>query len=181
MRRARAGSLLAALALAPLGLAGCVSEDVAESAQDVLTLRSGTMSGLRARRGQGPFHDYDVAPVEMLGVVASACGKAVGQRGRPVTVVELSTRYMEVYAKEQAHDAPRGASYGDEWISAVLVIVHPDAAHPDRSRVEWHATARSPLVGCSVDWQRVLPALIEQTLRERATAAGGAARGAPPP
>jgi hypothetical protein len=133
----------------------------------VLTLRNGTMSELKARRGQGPFRIYQVPPVEMLGVVATACGKAVGQRGRPVTVVEISQRYMEVSAKEQAHDAPKDASYGDDWISAVLVIVHPDAAQPDLSRVEWHTTARSPLIGCSVDWERVLPGLIEAELRAR--------------
>ena len=99
--RARASGLLLLLASAWAG-AGCVSKEVRDSAKDVLTLRSGTVSELRDQRGQGPFHLYDVAPSEMLQVAAAACRKAVGLRGRPVTTVEVSPRYGEVTAKEQA-------------------------------------------------------------------------------
>ena len=80
MRRGGVPLLVPAF-LAALSLPGCVSEQVADVAHDVLTLRSGTMSELKARRGQGPFRIYKVPPVEMLGVLATACGKAVGQRG----------------------------------------------------------------------------------------------------
>lgn len=156
----------AILALA-LGLPGCASELAADAARDVLTLRQGTMSGLKRLRGTGPFREFAVPPAEMLEVAAAACRKAKGLRGRPVTVVEVSPRYGEVTAKEQPADAPEDASYGDEWVSAVLIIVHPVPTRPGVSKVEWHHARRSPLMGCGVDWARSLPGWIDEALAER--------------
>ena len=66
-----------ALLLIPL-LAACVSDDVKETAETVLTLQSGTVSELRDRRGNGPFTTYDLAPDAMLGVVEALVFPAPG-------------------------------------------------------------------------------------------------------
>jgi|GEM_PF-1753772 len=166
-RASRTLAISGLLLLAGSLLASCtVSENVRDSARDVITLRSGTVSELKALRGSGPFTRYEVAPREMLEVAAAACRKARGLRGKPVTGVEVSVRYGEVTAKERADDVHPDVGYSEDWRSAVVITVHPILGEPNVSRVEWHATKRSPLLGCGVDWDGVLPGLIAQALRE---------------
>lgn len=172
----------AGLCLVPcLLLGGCVSERTAEAVRDVVTLRTGTISELRDRRGRGPFQEHEVPPADMLEVVARACRAMVGLRGRPVTTVEVSRRHGEVTAKEQGLDGRRDPAYGDEWVSAVVVVVHPVVGQPGRSRVEWHATRRSVLMVRGVDWEGALAARIEQEVRAwQATRAASVQPAAPP-
>ncbi len=175
-RAARTLALAGLLLLEGGLLAGCtVSENVQDSARDVLTLRSGTVNELKALRGTGPFTRYEVAPAEMLEVAAAACRKARGLRGKPVTGVEVSPRYGEVTAKERAYDVHPDVGYSEDWRSAVVITVHPIEGEPRASRVEWHAGRRSPLLACAVAWDRVLPGLIAEALREAAPAPEGAA------
>lgn len=162
----------APLLLVAVLLPACrVSESVQTSARDVLTLRNGTIHELRERRGQGPFVRYEVAPEAMLDVLAAAAGRARDLAGRPVTGIAVSKRYGHVVAKERAPDAPKDPGYSEDWRTAVVAIVHAVPGEPRASRVEIHGTRRSPLLGGANDWERALPAWIEQEL---------AARGLPP-
>lgn len=172
MRSALAGALLAGLSAGSLAGAlagaGCrVSPVVGEAARDVLTLRSGTITGLKALRGSGPFTRYEVAPEAMLDVLAAACRKARDLGGRPVTSVTISRHYGEVTAKEHAPDAPADPGYSEEWRTAVVATVHPLAGEPGACRVEVHAARRSPLMGGANLWERDLPGWIDEVLRER--------------
>lgn len=144
-----------------LALGGCASEQARLAVRDVLTLRTGTVSELRDRRGRGPLREHAVPPEAMLELAAQACRGMVGLRGRPVTTVEVSRRYGEVTAKEQGLDGRRDPAYGDEWVSAVVITVHPVPGDPARSRVEWHACRRSMLMGCGVDWAGLLDARLD--------------------
>lgn len=160
--------LLGTLALLSACLAACrVSPVVLESARDVLTLRTGTISELRDLRGTGPRRRYPVAPDEMLEVLADACRRARDLRGRPVTGVSVSRRYREVVAKERAPDAPADPGYGEEWRTAVVATVHPVADQPGACDVELHAARRSPLLGGATDWARRLPGWIDEVLAAR--------------
>ena len=156
-------------------LPGCVSKHVRAVAHDVFTLRSGTISALKAQRGTGPFRRYEVAPDELLDLIAEAAGKARDLWGRPVGSVDVSRHYREVVAKERAPDAPADPGYSEDWRTAVVVTVHPVEGEPGASRVEIHAGRRSPLLGGRNDWQRSLPGWIDEVRRERA-----AARPSPP-
>ena len=151
-----------------LTLPGCLSKNVRAAAHDVFTLRNGTISELRNRRGSGPFRRYDVPPDEMLQVIAEACRHAKDLAGRPVTGVDVSVRYREVVAKERAPDAPADPGYSEDWRTAVVATVHPIEGEPGASRVEIHGGQRSPLLGGANDWERSLPGWIDEVLRERA-------------
>ena len=176
LRSARWGG--AALLALALGAAGCaLKESVRDSAHDVLTLRRGTISGLRDLRGTGPFRHYDLAPEAMLEVVAAACAHARDLAGRAVSAIEVSPRYLEVVAKERPPDVPEGVGYSKDWRTAVVVIVHRIEGQPGECQVEIHGARRSPLLGGATDWERRLPGWIDEELRlRRATPAATSAR-----
>ena len=163
----RRGGWVLLLLVAP-GAPGCVSKDVRESARDVLTLRSGTVSELRDRRGRGPFRRYELPPAEMLEVLGAAARKARDLAGRPVSAVTVSARYGEVVAKERGPDDPAEGSYQEDWRTAVVATVHAVPGEPGASRVEIHAMRRSPLLDAAVEWEARLPGWIDEVLRERA-------------
>lgn len=164
--RSAGRAVVLALALGS-SASGCrLSETERDSVRDVLTLRRGTISDLRALRLTGPFTRYEVPPGEMLLVVADAAGKARDSRGRPARR-RVSPRYGEVVAKESAPEAPPDPSYDDEWSTAAVITVHPVANEPEASRVEFHAARRSVLMGGLTDWNRSLPGWIDEVLRAR--------------
>lgn len=153
-------ALPSAALLGALLLAGGCSKDVRESAETVLTLQSGTMSDLRARRGDGPFHAYLVPPAEMLGIVEAVL------RTR-VTAVFAEPRRMEVVAKER--DAAHATEdwYGPAWRSAVIVFVHPVPGDASASKLEIHATNRGPFHKGVIAWERELPGLLADAVAHR--------------
>ena len=163
MSRARAGVVLVLALLVP---ACAVKEEVRDVAKDVLTLKRGTISGLKAKRGQGPFTRYEVPPETMLSVLEEACGKARDLAGRPVTVF-VSKNYREVTAKERAPDDPADADYREDWRTAVVATVHPLEHEPGACKVEIHGARRSVLYGGANDWERTLPRWIDEVLRAR--------------
>ena len=67
-----------------------IDDTVKDSAETVLTLRSGTMSDLRKRVGQGPFRTYEIPPAEMLEILEEAVGEARGRGDRPIRAVFVS-------------------------------------------------------------------------------------------
>ena len=174
MKRARGP--IAAAGFALLLLAGCVSKEVGEIAENVVTLQGGTISELRDRRGSGPFTTYEVAPGGMLKVIERACRKARGLGGRPVTAVFVSERYREVIAKERAVDAKDPDSYSEVFRSAVVAMVDPVPGRPDACRVEIHAMNRGPFHRGAVKWERDLPGWIREALSEGGREEGGVRR-----
>jgi hypothetical protein len=114
-----------------------------------------------------PMRRYRVAPEPMLEAAAEAARRMTGVGGRPVKRVSLSRHYGEVVAKEDDPEAPKDPGYSEEWRSAGVVTVHAVPADPGASDVEIHGTARSPLLGCAIDWEAMLPARIDEVLRER--------------
>jgi hypothetical protein len=155
------------LLLSPL-LAACVSDDVKETAETVLTLQSGTVSELRDRRGNGPFTTYDLAPEVMLGVVEAAARKARGADGEPVRAVFVSELRGEVVAKERAGEGAQDDGYTAPFRTAMLAVVHRVPGRGDQSRVEIHMIQRGPFHRGVVDWTRDMPGWIQAVLAERA-------------
>lgn len=170
------GCLLLAWALvllsAVLGSAcSGVSDRVKDSAETVLTLRSGTLSDLRLRVGDGPFTIYEVPPGEMLTVVEEAAILARGQGGRPVGGIFVSELRGEVVAKERpAHEAHKDG-YADPFLSAMVATVRPLLDRPMASSVEIHAIRSGPFHHGIVIWERDMPGWIREVLRKRRAAA----------
>ncbi len=164
-------------ALFALALAGacpaCVSKEVRASAETVLSLRSGTMSELRQRRGQGPFTRYDVPPERMLKILEAAARHARGAGGQPVRAIFVSPARGEVVAKERSGKDARRSTYTEPFDSAMLAIVHADSADAQSCRVEVHALQSGPFHRGSVEWMRDMPGWIDEELRARAEAGTG--------
>ena len=157
-------------------LVGCaVKEEVRDVAKDVLTLKRGTISGLKRMRGQGPFTRYEVPPETMLNVIEEAVGKARDLSGRPVSVF-VSRNYREVTAKERAPDDLADADYREDWRTAVVAMVHPIEHERGASKVEIHGARRSSLYGGANDWERTLPGWIDEVLRARGLPTATASR-----
>jgi hypothetical protein len=150
-------------------LAGCGSagkaKEVKEVAVNVLTLQWGDVGELRERRGSGPFRDYDVPPSEALAAAEAAL------RSKVVAVFP-NPRALEVVAKERKPELADETDYAPPWVSAVVVIVHPVADDPGRSRVEVHATQRGTFHFGVIDWEREIPPLIDRLVAERKAARG---------
>jgi len=162
-----------ALALFALGLGGCtVSDDVRESAQTVLSLRFGTMSDLRERRGTGPRRRYDLPPHRLLGVVERAAYRARGKGGVPVQAVFVSEARREVVAKERDGEDAADKGYGAPFLSALLAVVHEVPGDPTRSDLEVHEIRSGPFHQGVVRWERDLPRWIDEVLRVDAAAPG---------
>ena len=158
----------AVLACSLLG-SGCsgVSDRVKDTAETVLTLRSGTMSDLRLRVGDGPFTTYDVPPEEMLTVVEEAARSARGRGGRPVAGIFVSELRGEVVAKERPPDKAHEDGYADPFLSAMVATVRPVTNRPDVSSVEIHAIRSGPFHRGVVAWERDMPRWIGAVLRAR--------------
>ncbi len=148
-------------------LVGCVSDEVMESAETVLTLQSGTMSELREKRGTGPFRTYDLPPATMLGVVEEAARRAVDEAGEPVRAVFVSERKGEVVAKERGGEHAEDDGYEAPFRTAMLAVVHRVRGRSDASRVEIHMIQRGPFHRGVVNWTRDMPTWIDQVLAER--------------
>ncbi len=169
MRLAR--PLAALLALAPCAGSACSSSGgsttgnaVGEAAKSVLLLEMGTVQEVRSRRGTGPFRDYDVPPRRMLSIVEKVLLSKV-------VAVFPNRRTGEVIAKERSGKDAADDWYSPAWDSAVVVIVHPVAEDPGRSRVEVHAVAKGVFHGGKIDWEREVPSLLDAAV---------ARKGAPP-
>jgi hypothetical protein len=137
------------------------SKQVKEIATNVLTLQSGTVSDLRARRGRGPFLEFDVPPDEMVSIAEKAMKTKV-------VAVFPNRRAREVVAKERGPEAQWDDRYAPSWLSAAVVIVHPIADDPNRSRVEIHATDRGPFHRGRIAWEKELPPLLAELAAQRA-------------
>lgn len=150
------------LAVALVAHTGCTADsEILDSAEDVITFRGATMSELRDMRGRGPFRIYPRSPEEMLDVVERAVRKARDGAGRPVEDVMVSRRYGEVRAKEvAAGDDPSG----DDYVAAVVVVIHDVIGAPDRSRIEIHAGNRGPFDRGVIAWEARLPGWIDEVL-----------------
>ncbi len=158
------------LAAALLGcglLLGCSgtdrsSETIQTTAENVLTLQSGTVSELKERRGSGPFTTYDLSPGAMLEVLERALGRAGSEDEPPYVTVYVSERYGEVLAKEFGEPHK---SYADPFRSAALAIVHPLRGEEERCRVEVHQVQRGPFHRGRVRWAAV-PGWIDEAIAD---------------
>lgn len=163
----RAALLAAVLAASCSGTTEKEGKEVKEIATNVLTLQSGDLTTLRARRGEGPFREYAVPPAEMVGVAEKALRTKVA-------AVFPNARAGEVVAKERTPDAAWDDRYAQPWRSAVVVIVHAVPEDPGRSRVEVHAMQRGPFHKGSIGWESDVPPLLDRFAAERAGAAAPA-------
>ena len=155
--------------LVALLLAACsgMDESVRESAETVLTLQSGTMNELRARRGSGPYTTYPYPPDEMLAILEAAARKARNDVGEPVQAVFVYEDAREVVAKERSGKDGRDTAYDDPWRTAMYAAVLPVRGDPGSARVEIHAMQRGPFHKGVVQWQRDMPRWIDEVLAER--------------
>jgi len=146
------GTLLLGTVL--LGACSALDESVRDSAETVLTLRSGTMTDLRRQTGSGPYTRYELPPEEMLDVVAEAARRARGKGDRPVSAIFVSEFRREVVAKERSPDEADDDGYAAPFLSAMLVNVWPVRGDPSVSRVEIHAIRSGPFHKGRVAWAR---------------------------
>lgn len=169
----RPSACLAALLVSAYLLAACsgVDEQVRDTAETVLTLRSGTMSDLRRRTGSGPFTTYAVPPAEMLDVLEEAARQARGRGGRPVKAIFVSELRREVVAKERPPDEADDDGYRAPFVSAMLVNVWPVPGDVNTSRVEIHEIRSGPFHKGSVAWTRDMPGWIDAVLEKRRSVA----------
>ena len=152
-----------AAALVILAAAACSSstgDSVKEVATNVLTLQSGAVEQLREKRGTGPFRDYAVPPSEMLDLVTDVLKSKV-------VAVFPNPHAGEVVAKERKGKDAYDDWYAPAWVSAVVVIVHPVADDPKRSRVEIHATNRGPFHRGRIAWEAEVPPLLDRAVADR--------------
>jgi hypothetical protein len=154
-------ALSGALALALASLSAC-SKDARETAKTVLTLQSGSMTALRAQRGDGPFRTYPVPPREMLSIVAAVLKTKV------VAVFEEPHR-GEVSAKEREAKLATADTYADAWKSAVIVFVHPVPGDDGSSKVEFHSAQKGPFDAGCIRWDAELPLLLDDAVAHRGT------------
>ncbi|MDJ0972896.1 MAG: hypothetical protein QNJ98_00375 [Planctomycetota bacterium] len=159
---------LALLVLAALGGCSNIDEDVRETAVNVLTLQSGTISELKDLRNTGPFTTYDLPPDELLSVVEDAARKARGEGDHPVRAIFVSERRGEVVAKERGAEDAADDGYEKPFRSAMVATVHPILGEPTKSRLEIHAMQRGPFHKGRVQWERDMPGWIDAVIAERA-------------
>ena len=145
---------------------GATGDAAREAVMNVATMRGGTLSALRDRRGRGPFREYDVSPEVLLRAVERAAGQARGRGGHPVKAIFVSKRRSEVVAKEREPALASSESYRGPFLSAMLAVVHESRIHPGKARLELHATHSGPFHLGAVNWQRDMPRWIEQALRQ---------------
>lgn len=168
-----------AFLLGAVGCAGGLGDRAVESLATVATLRSGTMSELRAQRGLGPFRRYEVAPDVLLEAVAAAATHARGRGNRPVKAIFTSRRRGEVVAKERAPGDADSTGYAKPFVSAMLAVVHGIPGEPHAARLEIHETHSGPFHVGAVRWRGDMPGWIEGELARRAPTAMPAGAGMP--
>jgi len=171
-------ALVLPVLLAAVALGSCATEfddDTKEAIENVVTLQQGTISELKAKRGQGPFRTYDVSPVRLLAAVETAARRMKGLGGLPVTAVFVSERRMEVVAKERAPEDQWDDSYSAPWRSAMVATVHPIPGAPERARLEIHDGHRGPFHQGRIEWRRDLPRLVREALLQPMEPEGAAA------
>jgi hypothetical protein len=156
------GRTLVALGLAVAAAACSASsrKNVKDVAETVLTLQTGTVTELKARRDTGPFRDYAVPPGEMLTLVE-------GVLRSKVVAVFVEPRQQVVVAKEREGKEALDDSYAPAFRSAVVVFVHAVPGDAGRCRVEVHACHRGPFRRGTVDWEREVPALLDDAVAKR--------------
>jgi hypothetical protein len=162
VNRARVPRLLAA-ALAAVALGACASDpddEVTKVAKEVLSLKSGTVSELKAQRGAGPFREYPLAQDDLYDLVVEVLEAKVA-------AVFPNRKAFEVVAKERTGKDKHDDWYAPDWRSAVVVYVHPVPGDDARSKLEIHATNRGPFHRGAIAWQRELPALIDAAVARR--------------
>lgn len=156
-------SLLAAacgLVAATVACSASSRKNVKDVAETVLTLQTGTVSELKARRDTGPFRDYAVPPAEMMTLVEGVL------RSKVVAVFPEPLQQV-VVAKEREGKEALDDSYAPAFESAVVVFVHAVEGDAGRSRVEVHACHRGPFRRGSIDWEREVPPLLDQAVAAR--------------
>lgn len=151
-----------------LALGACsLNPQVEEAAENVVNLKSGTMTELRARRGRGPFWTYDRPPLEMVEILEEAARKARGMGGRPVSAVWAKPHRGEVYAKERTPGEATDDGYQAEFRSAMIAFVHPVPGRPGASQVEIHSLHRGPFHQGAVWWRRDMPRWIDEVMARK--------------
>ncbi len=151
-----------------VAVCGCsgISDNTREIIANVKSLRFGSMTQLRERRDTGPFRTYAVAPRAMLDILERAARKARGEGGKPVKAVFVSERKLEVVAKEREPEFSEQTGYSDQFVSAMLAVVHPVASDPNQCRVEIHEIRGGPLHRGVVNWEADMPRWIDEVMRE---------------
>lgn len=153
-------ALVLLAAVVGAGVPAACSKDVRETAATVFTLQGGSMTAMRARRGDGPFRIYPVPPAEMISIVASVLKTKV------VAVFEEPQR-GEVCAKEREPKLALEDTYADPWKSAVIVFVHPVPGDEGSSKVEIHSEQRGPFHAGNIRWEIELPPLLDDAVAHR--------------
>ena len=161
MSAQRIASVVLAAAVCVASLPAC-SKDIRETAVTVFTLQSGSMTSLRARRGDGPFRTYAVPPAEMISIVAAVLKTKV------VAVFE-EPRRGEVSAKEREAKLATEDTYAEKWRSAVIVFVHPVPGDEGSSKIEIHSEQRGPFHAGNIRWDVELPRLLDDAVAHRGT------------
>lgn len=154
------GVFVGALAVVGAGCSASSLKTVGEVAGTVLTLQSGTVTDLKARRDTGPYRDYDVPPAEMMALVE-------GVLRTKVVAVFPEPLQQVVVAKERAGKEELDDGYAAPFRTAVVVFVHPVAGDPMRCRVEVHAGQRGPFHRGRIDWERDVPPLLDEAVARR--------------
>ena len=158
----RAAWRVVGVALAVAAACAACTQDVRKTAATVLTLKSGSMTALREKRGSGPFRTYAVPPAEMLTLVEAVLKTRV-------VAVFAEPRRGEVCAKERQAGLATDDTYGEEWTSAVIVFVHPVVGDATSSKVEIHAAQRGAFSKGEVRFDRELPPLLDDAVAHRGT------------
>ena len=138
------------------------SKNIRETAATVLTLQGGTMTELRAMRGNGPFRTYAIPPPEMISIVGAVL------RTKVVAVFEVACR-GEVVGKERDSKLATEDTYSEAFRSAVIVFVHPVPGDENSSKLEIHAMQRGPFHTGSIGWEAELPPLLDDAVAHRGT------------
>jgi hypothetical protein len=156
--------LALAVAAGTAFLAGGCSSDpddqVSQVAKDVLTLKTGTVSELKAQRGAGPFREYPVSQDVLFEVVVEVLKSRVA-------AVFPNRKAYEVVAKERHGKDRYDDWYSPEWRSAVVVYVHPVLGDDARSKLEIHGMHRGAFHRGCIEWECDLPAQIDAAVAAR--------------
>lgn len=165
----RPWALALALFAAVAAISGCASDSSGSSdpsstealAKDALvnlvTLQTGTITEIDQRRGTGPFKTYPLSVPKMMEVVTAVLKTQV-------PAVFPCPNARKVIAKERKGKDALSDEYDPPFASAVGVYLEPIEPGQTSCRVEIHAIRRGPFHQGHIDWERILPPLLDQAV-----------------